>query len=179
MRAFFFSLVAIALTVCAQGAPVTLEWDPLAPKSEAEYTVYELSVATLPIEQWIVGAILHARTVQSRVTINVEPGLHIFFVTARNYWGESAPSNTATTPPVIPGPPVNFRIVSLLMLEDGTVKLSVNGTPWTQTRIEASTDLRTWKTIFSRINVTGGFEFVDGAAVRFTQRFYRAGAVPL
>jgi hypothetical protein len=179
MRAGFLSLIAIALAECVQAAPVTLEWDPLPPDYEAEYSVYELPIPIVPIEQWIAGAILHTRTVQSRATINVEPGLHIFFVTARNYWGESAPSNTAKTPAVIPGPPTNFRIVSVMMLENGTVQLSVNGAPWTQTRIEASTDLRSWQTIFSRVNVTGTFEFVDPDAARFAQRFYRAAALAL
>jgi hypothetical protein len=174
----------LAMSAVAVAAPVTFTWDVNPHEAEQDildYVLYELDLvdpARPPIDRAHVPST--ALGGQNKVTVQVEPGVHAFVLTARNTWNESAPSNTATTPPanLQPDAPKGLRIV-LLMLQDGTAKLEVSGAPWTLTRVEASPDLHTWHMIFSKVNVRGDFVCFDRGAVGATQRFYRAIAQQL
>lgn len=183
VKAIVFAIMMLAgALACA--APVTLTWDlnpNEAQQDILQYVLYELDLLnpTLPpIEKAHVPAVVLGG--QNKVTIQVEPGVHAFVLTARNTWNESGPSNTVTTPPanLRPDAPSGLRIV-LLMLQDGTAKLEVSGAPWTLTHVEASPDLRTWQRIFSKVNVRGDFVCFDRGSVGASQRFYRATAQQL
>lgn len=76
---------------------ITLQWD--APVQGVTFNVYHSPDATAPVSTWqrltnVVGT--------NRATVTVIPGEHYFIVTASNFWGESGPSNIASTPAVPP-----------------------------------------------------------------------------
>ena len=95
---FFFR--ALCLAPCLHAATnevVTLAWDyPSAEVTNiAAFKVYQSEDVSRPLREWplltnVSGAL--------QVSFLLEPGRHFFFVTASNFWGESDPSNVASTP---------------------------------------------------------------------------------
>ena len=78
---------------------VTLAWDyPLAElTTNLTFKLYHSTNPAIPPTQWtpftnIVGTNLSA-------ALSIDVGVHFFFLTASNWWGESDPSNVASTPP--------------------------------------------------------------------------------
>jgi hypothetical protein len=78
----------------ASAGTVKLEWDPVT--QATGYNVYADGAKSTSVTA-------------TTATVTVPAGAHSFYVTAYNSWGESAPSNTVTTPPaaVAPG---NLRV---------------------------------------------------------------------
>jgi hypothetical protein len=82
-------LAAALLVVAgsAGAAEVTLKWDANAAEDEVtEYVVY-------------LGGGEVARTGETTLAMDIEPGAHVFEVSAVNRWGESVRSDPAVTPP--------------------------------------------------------------------------------
>jgi hypothetical protein len=81
-----FWLIGIA----ALGASITLVWDANDPTEQVTgYNLYEKSGTN-----WVKVA----TTTNTTHTLDVQPGVHVFVVTATNFWGESPFSSTAETP---------------------------------------------------------------------------------
>jgi len=116
-----YLLIVITLLVCALPAfcaSVTLRWDaPNDATTASAYNIYQASTAAGPFNK--VGSVQHP-TVTFTVQ-NLSPGVYYFRATQQNMWGESAPSNTVSTPPVA-GSPTNLIFV-VSIAEDGTVKI--------------------------------------------------------
>lgn len=94
---YFFLLATIATTL--QAATVTLEWD-LRPADEeiSEYRIYQLVGTNATLVATVPGS-------TNRASFQMEPGKYVFIGRSVNFWGESANSNEAKTPP-LPNPPV-------------------------------------------------------------------------
>lgn len=77
---------------------VTLEWD--YPEAEVcsnmVFRVYSSTRVDLPLREWPVLTNVPAPALS--VSITMEPCQRFFYVTASNWWGESDPSNVASTP---------------------------------------------------------------------------------
>jgi len=78
---------------------VTLTWDyPAADLSpDLTFRIRHSTEADLPFAKWSV--LTNVAGTNLSVTLNLEPGQHYFYLTATNWWGESDPSNIASTPP--------------------------------------------------------------------------------
>jgi len=79
---------------------VTLEWtfDGAAPDT---FIVHTSTDPDLPLAEWPVLLEIPATEAGKlvlEVTIKMVPGSHFFYLTAKNFWGESDPSNTVNTP---------------------------------------------------------------------------------
>lgn len=72
---------------------ITLYWDPNPPAEEVQ--VYVVRQATNVLGPWSIVAT--PTTTNTIITLPV-PGKWFWFVTASNFWGESVPSNTNSTP---------------------------------------------------------------------------------
>ena len=81
------TVLSVALPLCA--ADLRLEWDPSA--NADAYNVYQSTNVAGPWQ--CVGT-----TSGTNYILTVEPAAYFFFVTASNFWGESGPSNLASTP---------------------------------------------------------------------------------
>lgn len=95
-----FVLAAVLVSInSAQAANLTAAWDYTGDITAVDdFKVYEQNGANVTI----VATAPKTATVAAPLTAqiaNVNPGVHTYFVTASNsYWGESARSNTASTP---------------------------------------------------------------------------------
>jgi hypothetical protein len=92
--------IGIAAAPSPSPTPITLVWDYPAEEvtEDLTFNLYTSIDAQLPPEQWTLIKTVPGTARQ--VTIEVTPGRAFYYVTARNFWSESAPSNTASTPPV-------------------------------------------------------------------------------
>lgn len=85
---------------------VALGWNPYdweGVTSSCGFILYE-QVGT----NWV--PVASADRIATMITLtNVVPGVHVYALTASNYWGESDLSNTASTPKVT-GKPANLRL---------------------------------------------------------------------
>lgn len=87
------ALFIFCLTVLA--VDVTLIWNANDPLDQVEgYRLYQSTNIAGPFNY--IGS---ANTTNFVVT-GLSPGVYFWYVTATNYWGESLPSNKASTPPV-------------------------------------------------------------------------------
>ena len=90
----------------AADATITLAWD--YPTNELSMTLtfklYHSETLTLPAAQWTVLTNIPGTSLQ--VTVPVTISQHYFYLTASNWWGESDPSNVASTP----APPRSGRL---------------------------------------------------------------------
>lgn len=174
-------LVFLALLVRTQAVEITFTWDR-NPEEElvAEYELYELPIVAFPptLPALLAATPPAAPGERNTITVDVVPGIHVFYVTALNVWGESLPSNLVQTPAAVPTAPTGLRI-ALILQADGSARVSINGAPWTTTHVEASSDLTSWERIHTRVNVMGELAFVDPEARGAAQRFYRAVATAL
>ena len=77
---------------------VTLAWDyPSAElNTNLTFKLYHSTNPTLPLAQWMPFTNIAGTNLSVALSINV--GVHFFFLTASNWWGESDPSNVASTP---------------------------------------------------------------------------------
>jgi len=109
-----FSLVLLAVMVCplAAGAgTVTLQWGQST--GADGYRIYRMPVGEQPITnppRTPIGTVGKALTYSDTT---VTAGAWSYFVTAYNSWGESAPSNVVSTPPLVAAPN-NLMIVVVL-----------------------------------------------------------------
>lgn len=89
-------LVILGFMVCgsAVAGTVTLQWSPST--GADGYYVYTDGAKGVAVTG-------------TTSTVTVPAGAHSFFVTAYNAWGESQPSNTVTTPPLVTSP-TNVKI---------------------------------------------------------------------
>jgi hypothetical protein len=60
------------------------------------FKLYHSTDPAVPLAQWT--PLTNIAGTNLSVTLNIEPGVHCFFLTASNWWGESDPSNVASTP---------------------------------------------------------------------------------
>ena len=60
-----------------------------------------------------------------------------------------------------------------LALADGTLNVCFAAPTGINFRVEASTDLGNWETVYEARSVDGALHFVDLETSRFQQRFYR------
>lgn len=105
-RMILTALALLALTGTASAATVGLAWDAV---NEADgYNVY-------------VDGALYQPVAATTASVETTPGKHTFYVTATNSWGESAPSNTVTTPWAA-GIPGNLRMTITIDVATGAVK---------------------------------------------------------
>lgn len=94
---YYARRVAAALLMCLslQAAEVTLMWNASDPTEEIQrYFIYQATNVTGPF-----GVVTNVSTNTVRLTLP-EPGRYFWFVTASNFWFESAPSNITNTPSV-------------------------------------------------------------------------------
>ena len=102
LRLPFLCLSLILANSTPAGTPascdVTLAWD--YPASELStnlcFKLYHSVNPAQPLAQWT--PITNVAGTNLSVTIQVDVGVHFFFLTASNWWGESDPSNVASTP---------------------------------------------------------------------------------
>lgn len=88
------AIIVLAAWLCA-GADVTLEWNGSPSVEEVKgYAIWHATNIAGPWER-----ITNSIGTETNATVNVPVGVHFFFVTATNFWGESEPSNIAWTPP--------------------------------------------------------------------------------
>jgi len=101
--------VAIAASLPSGPTPITLAWDyPAADLSTGlVFRVYHTTTITTPVANWAV--ITNVAGTNLSVTLTVTPGARFYVVTASNFWGESDPSNVASTPE-LPRSDVNLRL---------------------------------------------------------------------
>lgn len=99
---FLFALLFAAVAFSASAAQVRLTWTGNNPPGSVTYVVYQeqaddtwKEIATTPDESYVLT--------------NLTPGVYTFVVTARNLWGESGPSNEASSPPPA-NAPSNLRV---------------------------------------------------------------------
>lgn len=84
-------------------ADLTLQWSANDPAEQVtEYVVYHSTDGT---NFAVIGT-----TPDPTLEVSVQPGTHHFYVTAKNVWAESAPSNTVTTPAGVPSAPGSITI---------------------------------------------------------------------
>lgn len=88
------TLVFMVCPLASIAGTVTLQWSPST--GADGYYVYTDGAK---------GAAIIGTT----STVTVPAGAHSFYVTAFNGWGESKPSNTVTTPPLVTSP-TNVKI---------------------------------------------------------------------
>lgn len=87
--------VIVLVAWLAKGADVTLEWNGSPSVEEVKgYAIWHATNIAGPWER-----ITNSIGTETNATVNVPVGVHFFFVTATNFWGESEPSNIAWTPP--------------------------------------------------------------------------------
>jgi hypothetical protein len=84
-------------------------------------------------------------------------------------------STSAAAIPMVVLPPY---FTSVALLPDRTLLVSFNAVSSLTYRIEASADLVNWTTLTNLPNPNGAAQFIDTDAINFTQRFYRATALP-
>lgn len=114
-------LFLLALMICgsAHAGTVMLEWGTVA--GADGYKVYTMPVGEQPITT---PARTPALTVPAATgtkatgSVTVPAGSHSFFVTAYNGWGESAPSNIVSTPPLVVAPG-SLRVVVTVDVQAG------------------------------------------------------------
>jgi hypothetical protein len=86
-------LIVSLLALLSVAAGVRLEWDANDPVEQVE--LYRIYMATNVSGPYIVSG----STTNTTITIEVPtPGRYFFYVTASNFWGESFPSSTVSTP---------------------------------------------------------------------------------
>jgi len=103
------AIVLPAASALAQSAKLTFQWDPNPVSDQVtRYTLYERQ-ASGPVKVADIEPSACTATVCEFQLQNVAPGLHTYFLTAGNLWGESGPSNDVSTPPRA-GAPANIRI---------------------------------------------------------------------
>ncbi len=78
--------------------PVTLCWEyPAAEQTpDLHFRVYHSTNPDLPLYKWT--PLTNTAGTNCSITVPVERGRHFFYITASNWWGESDPSNIASTP---------------------------------------------------------------------------------
>lgn len=87
-----------ALATLSTNEPVTLAWDyPAAEVTpDLKFNLYHSDDPALPLQKWVLLTSVSGTNLT--VTVRIEPGRHFFYLTAQNWWGESNPSNVASTP---------------------------------------------------------------------------------
>ncbi len=96
--AFLRFSAAPALAGLGTNEPVTLSWDyPAAERTpDLQFRLYHSTNSDLPLYKWT--ALTNTAGTNCSITLSLQPGRHFFYVTAVNWWGESDPSNIASTP---------------------------------------------------------------------------------
>jgi hypothetical protein len=84
-------MVCVGVGLGVSASQVTLEWDP--PIGNFEILSYGVWHATNEAGPWV----KITNSVTTNVVVGLPVGMHSFFVTASNSWGESEPSNVVTT----------------------------------------------------------------------------------
>lgn len=93
MKRAFYSIMA-ALAAIASAAALTLTWDPNPAEDQVtSYQVYQATNVAGPYT--LIGS-----TTNTSFTLPLPPGRYFFYVTASNFWTESSPSQTVSTPPL-------------------------------------------------------------------------------
>lgn len=106
-----FLFAATLAVLCAPGTvrnTVNLVWDAYDWEGDTNscgFVLYE-QVGT----NWL-ARVSAVRTATQLTLMNVSPGVHIYAITASNYWGESDLSAPVSTPKLI-GKPVNVRLTN-------------------------------------------------------------------
>lgn len=88
-------LMFLLLQSIASAATVTLGWS--AVNNADKYNIYVDNVKSKTVTE-------------SPGAVTVQPGAHVFNVTAENVWGESPKSNTVSTPPAVTAPVITITI---------------------------------------------------------------------
>lgn len=94
-----FVLLLVGICIAAVGIkPVILEWDyPTVDESpDLVFKLYHSPIASAPLANWV--CLTNIPGTNRQVRVNVEAGKNFFYLTASNWWGESTPSNVASTP---------------------------------------------------------------------------------
>lgn len=87
------SILLIFLATAAFALDIGITWDNNDPSEQVErYYLYQAFSVTGPYQN-----MTNSATNMVRVIVPSN-GMYFFFVTASNFWGESSPSNTNTTP---------------------------------------------------------------------------------
>ena len=93
----------------AQTATLNLAWDHAGPLAR-EFKVYqETAPGVWTLVKTVTEPTPGAGAPKTTTLTSVTPGVYTYRVTAANIWGESAPSNTTTTPAPV-NPPTNVRV---------------------------------------------------------------------
>lgn len=100
MRKLPLLLVVTIGLIMAMGAGlrqnVTLAWDWPIPESPDAFIIYHSTNVTVTLTNW--QKLVTVSGTNREVTVPAVPGVHFYYATSSNYWGESVPSNTASTP---------------------------------------------------------------------------------
>ena len=102
-KLLFLVLTFFAMALPALAGTVTLQWGAVS--GADGYYVYTDGAKGPPITG-------------TTGTVTVPAGAHSFYVTAFNGWGESGPSNTVTTPPLMTAP-TNVRVTVFVDVQIG------------------------------------------------------------
>ncbi len=80
----------------AAAAEITLAWDQY-PDTNCTIVLYHSTTLSVPMTNWV--SVTNVPATQSTLKVTVQPGENYFFITARNQYWESDPSNVAKTDP--------------------------------------------------------------------------------
>lgn len=106
-RTFFALLFALLLASPVVAAELQLDWDDNDPAEQVDfYTLYQST------DGMNFTALTPTYSV-SEATLDLEPGVYYFKVTATNVWNESGFSNVVETPPGA-SPPANLNLVAII-----------------------------------------------------------------
>lgn len=82
------------------GEFIAIHWiNPLMDTNNT-YRMYHATNITLPLDQW--PSIATMAGDRNALQLEVNPGVHFFYMTASNFWGVSSNSNVVGTPEIIP-----------------------------------------------------------------------------
>jgi hypothetical protein len=167
----FQILVALTFPVpLACAFDVTLQWDTNADASVAGYKIY------LGTQSRDYSTVMDVGNQTSRRVQGLEPGrLYYFAVTAYSADGlESDFSEETTYTIVIDGTKAMLVPLRMNFSNASSAGISFIGTAGQECFVQASSDLRSWQTIYFALPATNGLcEWIDQEAPQYSKRFYR------
>lgn len=103
---YFLLAITAGISFAALNSKVKLIWDyPADQITNVTFNLHYSTNISVPLTNW--PTLTNVST--TNVDLDTQPGAYFFYVTASNFWGESDPSNVASTP-AAPGTTYNLKI---------------------------------------------------------------------
>jgi sugar lactone lactonase YvrE len=139
----------------------------------ASFTVTAAGTAPLQFQWWFNNAPTPGPNAATYILPNVQPtdaGPYSVIIT--NNWG-SVTSSLATLSVILAG-----QFDSITQLVDGSIQLSMLGTPYTNYVLQFSSNLVNWADLLTLSGPNGVFQYNDPSASTNSEGFYRLHLVP-